>query len=142
MRDDNHCHPGVRELPHYVQYLNDHFGVKGGGRFIEQHRLRFHGKCQHDCNSLLLATRQMIRLFFDLFNDSHAPEKCFGQLIRLLFADATGYAWCKCHILSNGHVLKQVKLLKHHPDLSTDVLDILPVARQSGVVDDDLAIID
>lgn len=46
----------VARTSHHAQHATDEFGVQRGGRFVEEHQLRFHGERACDGDPLLLAS--------------------------------------------------------------------------------------
>ncbi len=75
---DQHGHTALGQRRHDFQDLGDHFGVKRGGRFIEQHDLGFHGECTGDGDSLLLSARKLSRQFVGLVGDTNPVQQLHG----------------------------------------------------------------
>ncbi len=48
-----------RELPHNLEHLADHFGVKRARRFVEQHHVGVHAQGADDRNTLLLPAGEL-----------------------------------------------------------------------------------
>ena len=52
---DDHRHPGLGQLGHYVQHLLDHFRIQGRRGFVEEHDLGLHGQSPGNGQTLLLS---------------------------------------------------------------------------------------
>ena len=83
--------PEVREFPHHVQHLDRTIsGSRAEVGSSNSIACGFMARALAIATRCSLAARQMIRIFFDLFNNTHALEKCFSQLISSVFRENMG----------------------------------------------------
>jgi hypothetical protein len=59
--DYDHGHAVSCKAAHDLQHFPHQFGIEGGGRFVEEHEMRFHGERAGDGDTLLLAARHAQR---------------------------------------------------------------------------------
>src|SRR5215217_5307845 len=66
VRHQRHCHPAARHVLQYLQDLSSELRIERRGDFIKQHELGLHGERAGYCHSLLLSSRELIRIGVDL----------------------------------------------------------------------------
>ena len=59
MGNNDHRHTFAGKVLEDVQHFADEFGVKGRGRFVEEHEFGLHGHSASNGDPLLLATGQL-----------------------------------------------------------------------------------
>ena len=106
MSDDDHRDASARERSDDVEHLSNHFGIEGGGRFVEQNDPWFHRKGSGDGNPLLLSTRQLWRIFVGLVSDADTIKKAESFLTGLLRRRFTDPHRCQHNVTEHTHVRK------------------------------------
>ena len=137
--DDDHRHPLLRELDHDVEHFLDHLGVEGRGRLVEQHDLRAHAERTGDRDPLLLATRELRRVFVRLLGNAHPLEVVAGQVFGLLLAEAAAAHRRQSEVAQHRQMREEIELLEDHADLGADLGDVSGVVVELGAVDGDPA---
>ena len=130
MGDDDHGHAFAGQFFDDRQYVADQFRVEGRGGFVKQHHRRAHGQCPGDGHTLLLAARQLMRVFAgviehaDLFQQGQAQQAQF--FTRAMGVIDRG----EHHVLQHGLVGKQVEALEDHAHVH-NVLHVHFVAERA-----------
>src|SRR4030067_3141766 len=137
--DDNHGHALLGELDHDIEHFLDHFGIKGGGRFIKEHDFGIHAKTPGNSNTLLLTSGELPGVFPGLLSDMHLFKVIHGRFFRLFFGSLSYPDGSQGQILNNREVRKEVEVLENHAHLSPDLLNIFDVIDQLNAIDNDAA---
>ena len=114
MRDDDHGHVLGSEVAHGVQHLTGELGVEGGGRLVEEHDVRLHGKGARDGDALLLSARELARVVVLAVGESNFFEEVTSVGEDLVASHPLDVNRCLDEVLDHGHVGKEVELLKDH----------------------------
>ena len=117
MGDDDHRHPLLRELRHHVEDLSDVFGIEGGRRFVEQHRLGVQGEGAGNRDPLLLAAGELRWIGVRLVRKADPVEFEPGDPLRLRPGEALHFRESDHHVLEGREMGEQVERLEDHPDL-------------------------
>src|SRR6478735_11646537 len=140
--DDDHRHAAAGQLGHHVEHLGDHLRVEGRGRLVEQHHLGVHRERTCDRDTLLLTTGELrgvllgLGLHTDPFEQLHRPL-LGGGLAHLADLDRP-----ERDVLEDRLVREQVERLEDHPDVGTQVGELLALLGQLLAVDGDRARLD
>ena len=84
MRNDDHCHAGVRQPLDQVEYLSDHLRVERARRLVKEHELRVHRQRTDDRDPLLLSARERGRVGIRLILQPDLSQKVKRSLLRCL----------------------------------------------------------
>ena len=137
MGDDRHGHAVLGQIPHEIQHLAHHFGVKGGGGLVEEHDLRIHGQRPDDGDTLLLTTGEHVGILVGLIGQTDTLQ----QGARLGFRLGGGLFLQRYRrqrdVLEHGLVGKQVEMLEHHAHLLAVEVDVHRLAGQIHAVEED-----
>jgi hypothetical protein len=123
------------ELFNHVQDFRGHFGVKGGGGFVEEKQARFDGDGPGDGDALSLAAGKFGGLFVAVVGELEAFEKFQGLGFCVSQSVAVHLFEGQSDILKRGKMGEEVKGLKDGSDGS-------PMADQAGFVIDDRRTVD
>jgi hypothetical protein len=94
-----------------------------------------------DGDPLLLPTRELARVFVRLLGNPHPLEIVHRRRLGVLLRHAADPDRGEGQVLEHAQVREQVEVLKHHPDLAADRLDVLDVVVQLDAVDEDMALL-
>ena len=116
----------MRQLTHYVQHLAHHLRVKGAGRLIEEHDLRFHHQRAHDGHALLLPAGKLDRIGACAILKPYAAQQraCLflgGFLWHLLHLNGR-----KRHVFQDRLVGEEVEVLEYHAHLFAVPVHVQP----------------
>ena len=125
-----HGHAFVSQLHHDVKHFIDHFRIKCGRRFVEQHDLRLHGKRSGDGDTLLLTAGKLRWHLGGLGSHAHAGKQIHGEILGRLLIHVAHLDRRKRHVFKNGLVGEQVERLEHHADLGTQAGELLAFLGQ------------
>src|SRR3954447_21011096 len=142
VRDDDHRHSVPRERRHHVEDLVDHLRVERRGRLVEEHDLRVHGQGARDRHALLLAARQLRRVFVGLRSDADPAEQLAGAALGLGLRLLADLDRAERHVLEHRLVREEVEALEHHADVAAQPGQLLALLGQQLPVDGDLAGVD
>ena len=148
MGHNHHRHTRFGQRPHNVEHFTHQFRIKCGGRLIEQHDLRLHGKGTGDGHTLLLTAGKLCRIVVKTLPHADAFQFLNGQLAGLLLAHVLDADRRLHHVFERGHMRKQIEPLEHHAQLGTlhghflviQGLQHLPTALVDILVADHLAV--
>jgi hypothetical protein len=82
--DNHHGHAFKRKRRHNLEHFVDHFGIKRGGRLVEQYDLRVERQRASDRNALLLSAREVCWLRHLLMSELDPAEEISGPVLCLL----------------------------------------------------------
>ena len=102
------------QLPHDLQHLAYHLRVQGGGGLVEQQHLRVHGQGPGDGHPLLLAAGDLPWLGVDVGGHAHLFQIAQGAPAGVLLVLLQHLHLAHHAVFQHGHVIEQVKGLKHH----------------------------
>ena len=123
----HHGHTFLGQGTHDVEHFAHQFGVKGGGRLIEEHDLRLHGQSTGNGHALLLTTRQLGGVIVHAIAQTDALKLGHGQVtggfLGLVLHVDRGFH----HVFQRGHVREQVEALEHHAEARALCGDLLIV---------------
>lgn len=114
MCNNNHCHTSVGQLTHDIQHLVHQLRIERARNFVKKHRFRMHGQGPRNGDSLLLATRKLLRILIGLFGQPYLLQEVPGYLLGLLSCKTLHMNRRFHYVLERGEVWKQVEVLKHH----------------------------
>ena len=120
----DHGHTFLGKFFHNIQNFSYHFRVKCRCWLIKEHHFRFHRKCSYDCNTLFLSTGELDRICPCTVCKSNTFQKLECFFLCLFFGNAFDFHRCQSHIVQNGHMRKQVKMLENHSHFLTKSIDI------------------
>src|SRR6218665_4022096 len=75
MGHHDHGHAAMRQFAHHVEHLLHHFGVECRGGLVKQHHLGLHPHRPGDRHPLLLAARELPRVFVRMLVHAHAAQQ-------------------------------------------------------------------
>ena len=113
MRDDDHGHLLLGQLPDDLQHLAGQLRVEGRGGFVEEQDLRLHRKGARDCDPLLLSARELAGIACGLVRDAHFAKQLHRPRFGLLAAAAKHLYRRVGQVFQHAVVREEVKLLKH-----------------------------
>ena len=141
MRHADHGHAVACQRDHDGQHLADHLGIQRRGRLVEQHDPRLHAQRARDRDALLLAARELRRIFAGLLRDIHPLEDMHREILGLLAGKVAQPPRREGEVVEHRHVRKQIELLKHHADFPADGGQIPGLLVELDPVDNDAALI-
>lgn len=103
-----------------LEQIKDGFcrlGVQRTGGLIAQKNRRFRRQRTSDPYPLLLSSGEMTHISIQFLIQFHKPKDFFHSISNRLLIEPFQDQWNR-HILKDGLVLQQIKLLEHHPDLA------------------------
>src|SRR5215467_3760196 len=139
--DAQHGHAALGELDHGIEHLLHHLRIERRGRLVEQHDMGVHAQRPSDGDPLLLSPRQLSWIFVGLLGNLHPAEVLHGDVFGLAARHLLHPNRSQAEIVEDGQVRKQVKALKHHPDLGADLIDLADVVGELDALDNDLALL-
>src|SRR5690625_2026817 len=139
--DDDHGHPGTRQIDHDLKHLADHYRVESTGRFVEQHHLGSHRERPGDRDPLPLATGQLTGVLVGLLGYLHPLEVVHRFLDRFTAPHLADADRSKDDVLKHGQVREQVERLEHYAGLAPHQVDVLDVIGEFRAVNDDTALL-
>ena len=84
MRDNDHRHALIGKCTHDIEHLTDHLRIECRGRLVKEHDLRTHRKRTGNRDTLLLTTREVVRIGIRLFRKPHTCEQFTRRLFCLV----------------------------------------------------------
>ena len=136
----DHHHGGVvlGQLLHNLENLAHHFRIQCGGRLVEQQHVWIHREGAGDGDPLLLPAGQAARVFHRLVRQPDLVQQLHRELIRFVLGHLFELGRGQGDVAHHGHVWKQVELLKHHPHLLPQLIDLAQVLHHRDPLDDDI----
>jgi hypothetical protein len=114
MGDNNHRSPFTGEIAHNLKDFTYQLWVKSGGGFIKENNFRLNAEGTGDSGTLLLATGLVDRFRIKFVTDSNLFQVLYCPFSDLNLIMLKHMNRCLHHILKNGHMSPEVKLLKNH----------------------------
>ena len=114
MCDDDHGHALGGEGAHGAEYLARQLGIECGGRLVKEHDVGLHGKRACDGNALLLSAGELARVVVLAIGEPDLREEFARVGENLILLHALDMAGRLDEVLDDGHVGKEVELLKNH----------------------------
>ncbi|MCY1505789.1 hypothetical protein D9M68_400110 [compost metagenome] len=114
---DQHGPPFLGEPPHDAQHLAHQFRVERRGGFVEQHRLRAHGKRAGNRRALLLAAGEMRGIVVALVGDADLGKQRLGLFHRLGARTLQHMHRRLDDVFEHGLVGPEIEALEHHAEL-------------------------
>ena len=124
MGDNHHGHAGLGKLFHNIQNFPHHFRVQSGGGFIKKHHIRLHGQGTNNGNTLLLSAGELNGIGTCTVCKPHTVQQLQCLLLSFSLGDALYLDGSDRHILENGFVRKEVKVLEDHAHLLSVQVDV------------------
>ena len=129
MRHNHHGAAFFGQCAHDFEHLANQLGIQRRSRLVKQYDFRLH--CQGACNrdALLLSARHGGWVFV-----LRILQADFGQILartlgRLGFAHAEYANRSFDQVFQHGHVLPQIKVLKHHGQTAAKMLQLFGIRR-------------
>jgi len=106
VRDDDHSHSGIRQLPDDAQDLSHQLWIKRRSRLIEQHQTRRDHQRSRNRDALLLTARQMMRQVIGMCGQADAGKQMPSQLVSFTAIHAIDVNRRLDDILDGGEMLE------------------------------------
>ena len=142
MGGDDHRHPLLSELPDHLEDLGDELRVERARDLVEKHDGWPHRQSPHDRDTLLLATREPVRVLVPFVAQTEALEQRRGTFFGCLLVDPKSLARRERDVAQHGHVREEVERLEHDPDPPPHPVDVDATSGDLLAADDDPARVD
>jgi len=126
--DSNHGFALFGQGDHDIQDFADHFGVEGGGGFVEEHDVGALAERPGDGDALLLPAGELVGVFVGLIGDVDPLQEVHGGLDRLLLGLFVDPDRGEGEVFQDRQVGEEVEVLEDHGDVGADLLEVLDVA--------------
>jgi hypothetical protein len=120
VRDYDHGHSVISQGSHDIEDITHCFWIQRAGRFVEEHRLRVHGKSPCDRHTLLLTSGQLVWIVVRAVVEIDVFQKPAGTIYRLITRSPEYPHLRFANVLDRRHVRKQVVSLEDHPKVGPD----------------------
>ena len=136
---DYHGHTFPGQLLHNRQNLTDHLRVKGRGRLVEEHDIRLHSQGTGNSHTLLLSAGELAWECLRLICQADTGQKLHGFFPGLVLGHNLQMDRSQRHIVHHIQMVEQIKMLEHHTDVLTHLIDIRVLVRHVIAVYQNLA---
>ena len=124
MGDHHHGHTAPGQLLHDLQNLAHHFRIQGRGGLVKEHDLRLHHHGPDNGDPLLLTAGQLNGIGVGPILQTHPLEQGQGLFRGGFLGLPQHLHGGQDHVVQNGLVGEQVKVLKHHAHFLPVQVDI------------------
>ena len=139
MSDDHHRSVVPGQTLHNLQDLADHLRIQSRGRFVKEQNIRIHSHSPGDGHPLLLPAGKPVGIFQGFIDESHLIEQFSRLFLCLLLPQLFELHRRQRDIPQHRHVGKQIELLKHHPDLLAEFVNLFKVVHNGNALNDDIS---
>ena len=114
----------MSKLFHNIKHFSYHFRIESGSRLVKKHNLRLHCESTYDCDALFLTAGELDWKRVCTIFKTDPVEKIQGFLFSFLPGNSFHLHRSKSHVVENGLMRKQIKVLEYHSHFLTQLIDI------------------
>ncbi len=135
--NDQHGHARAGQFYHHIEHFFNHFGVKGRGRFVEEHDFGLHRQGAGDGDPLLLAARELTGVLVGLVGDAYPFEQLQGGFFGFFFAPFAYLNGSQGDVLEHGQMREEIELLEDHTGFHANQLDVVGIIVEFDAIHND-----